>query len=203
MSLDDATDPQVDALLTLIKGGVNANLADELGQDAIVGTYNHPRPLAILPMLQLPALSVYRFREAKRRRTFKHIDDVVTFRFEYVTTAASLENLEDRWRLLRAVWKEIVELACDGHHPSVSADADVLINAGFVEVDLRTALASYDFHPDGQTLYPFLRGQLVMAHRDSATLDLSGYDDHESLHQQIRPADLPLDEQPLVEEIID
>lgn len=200
MSLDDLRDPHVEALLELAVGAVNAQLQAELGENAIVGAYTHPRPLKLIPQTQLPALAVYRATDARRRRTFSNVEDRGMFIFEYIVRPVGVDEIRLRWPLLRRVWKELVD-AIDGEtHVSVAGGAAILGLAGFTEIESETASVTYGYVEGDAAPYPFFRGTIFGSHEDPP--DLSALDDVLSLDLNVNLVGLRAGEQPLFREIV-
>ncbi len=170
MSLDVITDPQVAALIGLSKGAVNAELQAELTENAIEGTFNHPRPLAILGDSSLPALAVYRRSERKVRRTNGRIERRVVFVFDFICRPVGIDEIELRWPLLQRVWEELWSAIDASKHDAVAGGAEVLELAGFTEIESDTAEVSYDYAPQERTAFPFFRALIVGWHREKTDI---------------------------------
>lgn len=194
MPLHDLTDPQIDALRTLLKPAINTALQPATTEEVIVEAFGWPISTARVPQLRLPILAIWRQQDQLLEHTVQHDEDErATIRFDYVASATPLELIDHRWPVLRAVWRALLDVLSD------TANAATLIAAGFVEVDLSTARVQYLVPGDQQAVYPSFQGTIQVVHRAPAE-DLDALPDL-SLETQIRPPDLPADEQPLVAEI--
>lgn len=152
MSLDDASDPVLEAFATMVAAHVNGETAATLGEDAIRAVYRHPAPLQIVSSLQLPALSIVRGPVRYRDRVTGGPRARQPFVLTYVTPATPFGQLQDRWPLLELVWSKILELAEIGE--SVHVPGGDLALAGFVEHDLGQATKQDQFADVGGTVYP-------------------------------------------------
>lgn len=175
MSLDSATDAVVAALRTLLKGGVNAETAADLGADAVVQTYGWPIAVDQVPAMTLPALNVWRYEEVNEAHTFGHVRTNATIRIDYYATPAGPLSVDNRWPLLRRVWDEITQLIRVGHHPSVSGDANLLSAAGVIEVPYSQMRVKYLMAPSGGQAFPLFQGQALFRHRTE--IDVSALQD--------------------------
>lgn len=170
MSLNAITDPQVAALIELARGAVNAELAPETGEDAVVGTYNHPRPLAIQGDVKLPSLAIYRRSERRQRRTQQRLERRVVIVIDYLCRPVGIDEIGLRWPILQRVWNEIVEAFHAGKHEAVAGGAPILSVAAFTAIESDTMEVNYDFASQDQLAFPFFRGTLVVWHREKADI---------------------------------
>lgn len=199
MALHDATDPQARALRLLLGGGLNAELEPETGEPVVRATYGWPAIDAQrVHALAHPALAIWRETETSLQRSVHHVDELVTWRIDYALPATPLEHVDARWELLQEVWATILRLVRRGHHPAVADDASLLVDAGFVEVDMtrgREPRVQYLLPATDRAVFPAFQGRIHLRHRDD--IDISGLP-YASLLAHISPPDLPEDERPLV-----
>lgn len=202
MGLDAGADAHVAALLELAVGGINADLAEQLGEPAIIGAYNHPRPLKLIGQGQLPSLSVYRAGDAARRRTFGSLEERGTFIFEYVCRPIDAAGLTLRWPLLRTVWKALLGVIDAAEHEAVSGGAPILELAGFTEIESEAATVVYGYVDGDNHPFPFFRGTIFGSHADPP--DLSALSDLLSLDLTVElvGASVPEGKLPMFREVI-
>lgn len=195
MTLQSCADPQTSALITLLSGGLNAELTPTTTEDVVVATYDWPAITAErVPQLGHPALAVWRESEQVYQRTAAHLHYRVIWRIDYAAPATALALVGDRWPLLRNVWATALALVRAGHHASVSDDADLLKNAGFVEILINREArpsVSYVAPTVGDTIYPAFQARIPLEHRDP--IDTSSFPPL-SLETRPYPAELPTDE---------
>lgn len=157
MAFDDQVDSALEAVAALVRGAITA----DLGADFATAIYDDPRALQILTAGKLPALSIYRVSERRRRRNSAGTISDVTIQFDYVLPATALEKRSVRWPALPAVWNCIADVLLRGKHPAVSNDAAVLTSAG-LWVDQETGVSvDYGVADGGGQNYPFFRGRAM------------------------------------------
>lgn len=184
--LDKATDPQVAALLTLGRGGVNADLAEVLGGDVLAGVYPCPATLAVMSAVKLPALMIWRRQEelSRKGRALRYADREVELRIECVLPATPKDRLPSRWPLLQAVWWQLLRGLFAGRHDAVSGGAEILRAAGIHTLEVEEARVTYSFAAETQSpeLFPYFQATLPMVYREPP--DLS--DLHDLLATDVR-----------------
>lgn len=195
MTLQSLSDPQTAALITLLAGGLNAELQPTTTESVVVATYGWPAITAErVPQLGHPALAVWRESEQVYQRTAAHLHYRVVWRIDYAAPATKIDLVGARWPLLRNVWATALDLIMTGHHASVSSDADVLKDAGFVELlinrEARPSI-SYLAPTVGDTIYPAFQARVPLEHREAA--DISALPAL-SLETRPYPVGLPEDE---------
>lgn len=172
MSLDSAKDPQVSAIVALLKGGVNADLMESLGEQAIVGVYTFPMRIDIVPHMQMPAIFVHRAGPDRwREHTMRKVHRVSTVAIDYVAQPCNAQRLNDRWPLLEVVLNKIVELVRKGKHPQVSGGDDLFDAAGFVDFPAYSTMrAQQRFIPNANDTFPVLQFQMAIEHREGVDI---------------------------------
>lgn len=168
MSLDDATDPLVDALRALAKDEVSRLLAGVTGADApaVIDTRGYPAPLELLEQMRLPCMCVYVQAETSVRTTMRHLDTRCEVVFEYVLPATPLAKLDGRWPMLRAAWAALLEALNGGEID----DTPVLSGFGVTHVDVDHASAKYSFAAGGELAYPVFVGTVPITVRPAEAL---------------------------------
>lgn len=209
MALHDVTDPQVDALRLLLAGGLNAALVGETTEPVVAATVGYPGvvPGGRVTLNALPLLAVYRTTDRETRRTSRWRETLATFRIDYTTPATPLELIDARWPILRAVWTETLKLLCAGSHPAVSGGADILRDAGFVEIieDARGPNVRYVAPRNEEAAYLRFEAEFQAKHRPARDISalpwftelFARYDLHHALPadegEEPAPAILPQD----------
>ena len=196
--LDSAPDLQLAALLELAKAGVNAELEDELGGQAIVTIVGHPVAPKVLGNLAMPTLAIWRRAVQHKRVTMHRTDKVVDWVLDYIPPTPPRDDVAGRWRLLEFVWETLVDIISVGHHPALAGDANVLRAAGFTNFDWGLVRATNKFFDEATLSFPWFRGELRMSHRDA--VDLSALSDLISIDASYVLPDATIT--PLVEEIL-
>lgn len=209
MGLDAAIDPVITAMRALAQGGVNANLAELLGVDAIVKTFGHPRPFEFgLTDTDLPALAVYRLRQRTMRQgARKERTQHLTVGLDFTASMRGHNKVDSRWDLLHLVWDELVRVLRAGHHTATASDAALLSLAGvvdFLEADDDEPEARFGYERHGSAHYPAFRATVTVKVRRPD--DLSALKPLLSFLGEYRlageSAELPESEQPLVRNAI-
>jgi hypothetical protein len=135
--------PLTSAVLALGAAAANAELARRMellgdvnpSELAVCTTLNHPVKLSMLGgALSLPVLSCYARQTRRKRVTFGHVDQLVTLRLHYVSSATAHERLNDRWPSLNIVWRAVSDALFDGYSSAYLDGAQVLCDAGVVWV---------------------------------------------------------------------
>jgi hypothetical protein len=157
--LDDQLDAPIAAVAALVRGAIIA----DLGPEMVVAIYDDPRVLQTLTSGKLPALSLYRASERRRRRNSTGWVHDVTVQFDYVLPSTALERRAARWPALQAVWNKIADVVIAGKHASVVAGATVLAAAGLTIEQESSTQVTYGVVEGGGQNYPFFRGQVVAA----------------------------------------
>lgn len=178
-ALERLPDPLVTPLLELLKDAVNAKLAETMerlgldAEDAIAATLNYPVEARSLGgQLNLPLLACYRIRQQSQRRTFGYLDQLVTLRLQYISSATSFDRLDDRWPLLDYVWRAAFDTLCAGHHAAHQDDAHVLEDAGVIWVN-EAATKIEGYLAGGDYAYPQWEADVQVTWRDLAKTDTS------------------------------
>jgi hypothetical protein len=174
MALHEVTDPQVAALCLLLRGGLNAELEPLTGEPVVEEVYGYPATVpGRVTQGALPALSIYRLAEREVRKTVRHTETLATFRLDYCTPATPLALIEQRWPLLRAVWKQAAELIAAGKHDAVSGGACILREAGIVRFEQNTQSPTVQYLPPPTDEAGYLRFQGVVQLSHRPDIDLS------------------------------
>lgn len=199
MALDGIRDTQLDALLALLRDGVNAELSVDIDQ-AIESTHAWPADRPRIPVQRLPALIVWRQRSTFLPRATGPHDQRVTLRMTYLLPMTPIDRAEARWALLHRVWELVVCIALAGHHEAHEGDDAVLTAAGFIDLDIGGATVDFAMPAVDEDVAPRWDATVTVTLRTEAdTDDLPLV----SLSSELHPESLPADERPLVAEILD
>ena len=137
MSFRDTTDSIVDAMRAHLLAAVNSDLLDELSivspaKNAISETYGMPIPLSMVPVLNLPALSIYRGSTAWEQ-VGRHEFRMTQFHIDYVGPQSPMASLGEIWPLLHRVFE------------AVAKNLEGWRGAEVVEVKHRESRVTYNF----------------------------------------------------------
>lgn len=177
-AVDVVRDPLLTPLLALLAAGINADVGEIMVHDggqsvpAVLATQLHPLDLTTTPDGG-PFLSAYRIRERVKRTTMRHLDNIATIQFDYVTPSCGKGQLDSRWPILTQVWKSLIATLDAGKHSAYEEGRDIGAEAGIVYVDLSTA-SKVELYADQETTFPAFRAQVDITWRN-----LSGADAYE------------------------
>lgn len=175
LTIERLTDPVLSVLLPFLRDAVNADMAALMTanglpvETAVETTLPHPVRIDMgISEDQMPVLSAYRYRQARKRRTFSKVENVITVQAVYVSPLCAHTQIADRWPLLEAVWSSIMSALSAGYHVAHSAGARVLDDAGMVEFNQDTATKTELFIERGEYAFPAFRGEFEVRWAEAA-----------------------------------
>lgn len=140
-------DPIQNALLPLLKDGINARFAEHCTRNGwpviqAIDDYAHgQRTVDQNPSLNESLtkggfLSCYRVKAERRKTTMYHDRDIASvLQLEYTAPPATASNVQLANALLSFVWEAALDIIDDGYHPAHQNGARVLDDAGVVSTD--------------------------------------------------------------------
>lgn len=194
--LDRLRDEPLEALLALLKAALVGEI-DVEGDQACATTHAWPITAGRITAGELPALAAWRQRQGFSPRMTGAHDERVTLRLAYMLPPTPREAVGARWPMLTEAWSVVACTLLAGHYVSHRDDAEVLRDAGFIDVDVANAVVEFLTPPLDADVQPQWEATVVVTLRTAP--DTSALDDL-SLDTELHPADLPADERPLVSE---